>query len=142
VDNPEEENQRVLNEMIYRDDQILKDVLNPLSLYKHSPELFEVWLAMQRFHRFEEEKAKFEAEQAAMMGPPPMGPPGPGGPPGPPGAPPMPGVPPGMLPAPMGPEMFDPMMQAQMSAAGGVGMEAPPGISGIGGQIPGGMIPR
>ena len=134
VDDPEEENQRVLNEMIYRDDEILKDVLNPLSLYRHSPELFDVWMSMQKFKRFEEEKRRWEEQQMMQQGPPgppPMGPENGG-------MPPMPGVPPQMAPAPMGPEMFDQMMQSQGSAAGGAGQQRVPMIPGAGGQIPGG----
>jgi hypothetical protein len=125
VDDPEEENQKVLAEMIYRDEDILREIFNPYALYKHSPEMFEIWLAMQRFKRFEKRQAELEAMQMQQQAPP--------------GVPPMPGVPPDMTPAPMGPEMFDPTGQAQASAMGGAGMERTPGIPGIGGIIPGGL---
>lgn len=134
VDNPEEENQRVLSELIYKDEDMLRDILTPHALYKHSPVLFKTWLAMQKFRKFEEahQQAMQQQQQAMMMG-------GGGGPPG---ASPLPGTPPTMVPAPMGAQPFDALLQARASAGGGVGQQVPPGVSGIGGQIPGGMQPR
>jgi len=113
IDNPDRENERVLEELIYGDSEILKEYLVPLSLARFSPDLFQIWLA---------DRARKQA-QAQMA--PPAPPPSPPGPPHP-GIPPAPGIPPQPAPPQFGPAVFVPSEQA----AGPAGM-GPEGVSGL-----------
>ena len=111
LENPDAENDRVLEELIYQDDELVREYLVPLALAKFSPELFQVWLAR--------EGRRMKAEQSAATSP---SPPTPGEPtiPG----PPMPGMPPGPVPPPFGPG-FDAAAQAEAASAGAAGVEGP-----------------
>lgn len=116
MDNPERENDRILAEGIQMHPTAV-EMLMELSLKKNEPEWYEVWKGI---------KAK-EAQQ----------PPTPPGMPGPQGGP---GLPPEMMPPIQQAGMTDPLaglIQSLGSAAGGMGLGgAPPGIPGIGGQLP------
>lgn len=105
LDNPDLENERVLEELIYTDEEVLKEYLTPLALARFDPELFEVWLAREGRKRREA-----EARQQAEAGPPH------------PGAVPAPGMPPQPAPPQFGPGVFSPLDQAQGAARGPAGM--------------------
>lgn len=112
LEDPTRENERVLNSLIYQDEDIMKEILVPLSLWRNDPELFEVWATMT-VHKIEEQirqQQEQEQMQAAM-----------GSVPGAAGMPPVPGMPPTAAPAQFGPEIFDALQQAMGSAAGGAG---------------------
>jgi hypothetical protein len=131
LENPEREEERVIAEMIMMDERVMKEIVVPATLRRADPRLFQAWLISK--------------ERELMQPPqPPQGPPGaPPGPPGmPPGMPPAgpPGMPPGVVPPPMQPQAagggpMDLLAQALGSAAGGAGMQRPPGIPG-GGALP------
>lgn len=108
LDNPDLENERVLEELIFTDEEILKEYLTPLALARFSPELFEVWLAREGRRRKEEELKQQQA-QAAPQAPHP-------------GAVPAPGMPPQPAPPQFGPGVFNPLEQAQGAAQGAAGM--------------------
>ncbi|WP_040669092.1 hypothetical protein [Nitrolancea hollandica] len=109
LENPERVNDRVLHDLVYLDEQVVKNVLVREALRRTDPELaaiYEQHLAQQQ------------------MQPPPGAPPA--GPTG---------LPPGVLAPPMQANPNGPMdllAQAAASAAGGVGMERPTGIPGAG----------
>lgn len=121
IDNPDLENDRVLEELIYLDQETVRDYLVPLALARFSPELFQIWFARQMRER-EAARAQQAAGQTGGRVPP-GGPPGP--PPGPPpgaphpGAPPAPGIPPQPAPPQFGPdvnEMINLIAQASGAA--------------------------
>jgi len=127
LENPQRENERVLIDLINMDEKALKALVK-LTAKRTAPEMYEL---LQ------------QVEQEEKMAPPggPGGPPGgPPGPPGmPPGGPPMPGMPPQMMPPIEQSAMQDPLamlLQSAGSAAGGAGLQTPPGLPGIGGQLP------
>lgn len=127
LDDPDKENERVLTDLVFLDDEVIK-VFVEAALQRSEPELYQLWL-----------KAKERATAAGAPGgepPHPGGPPLPGGapPPAPPGLPPdlappppapagPPGLPPSVLP-PIMQTAADPMaaiLQSLGSAAGGAG---------------------
>lgn len=118
IENAERENQRVVEDLIYMDEEIVREILNPLTLFKNNPDLFEAWAAMKEHQR----RVRSE-ERASETG----------------GMPPVEGMPPGPVPAPLGPEPFDALEQARGAAAGGADFERPEGVGGIGGLLPGGL---
>lgn len=126
LENPDLENERVLEELIFRDEELVKQYLTPLALARFNPELFQAWLSREgRRMRQEQEQAAQSQALQQLMGQ--LGGAGgaPGGPPTIPG-PPMPGMPPTPVPAPMGPVPFD--AQAQAEGAATAGQEILPGI--------------
>ena len=123
IENARKENAKIIQELPYQDPEFMRGFLVPYMLFKTDPEMFALWMAMQRF------------KQASS---PPTPPPG-AAPPEPSGVPPFPGVPPTVAPAPMGPELFDAMAQAAASAAGGADQRREEGLPGIGGIFPGGL---
>lgn len=110
LENPDAENDRIVEELIYQDDELMREYLVPLALARHDPELFQVWLAR--------EGRRLRLEQQAAQAPP-AGPEGTGLP-----GPPMEGMPPGPVPPPFGPG-FDAQAQAEGATAGAAGMEGP-----------------
>ena len=130
MDDPERENDRVLAEGIQMHPTAV-EMLMELALKKNEPEWYEVWKGI---------KAKEAQAPPATPGGPPGMPPGP--PPG------MPGLPGGVAPPGLPPELMPPIQQSMAtdplagllqslgSAAGGMGLAAPPGIPGMGGQLP------
>lgn len=134
LENPDRENDRVLNDLVYQDPNLMQQLLVPLSLYRNNPELFEVWVAMQAMQAQQQQQQQMMQTMGGAPGGPPAGPSGPGAP-GPlpaPGAghapgPPVPGTPPMPVPAPMAPNHnpFDHMAHAQASAHGGAGVPPP-----------------
>lgn len=110
LENPDLENERVLSELIFTDDQILKEYLTPLALARFNPDLFQIWLARESRKRQE----ALEAQQAAPPGPPH------------PGMPPAPGIPPQPVPPQFGPAVFIPSEQAEGASRGPVGLGPEP----------------
>lgn len=126
IEDPAREHERVVNSLIYQDEEIVKELLVPLSLYRNDPELFTLWATMMVNKIWQALEQQRKQEQAQMG--PPDAPPGGPSVPGLAGIPPMPGMPPTPAPAQFGAAPFDPMMHAGASAAGGVGLQAPPGV--------------
>ena len=119
LENPERENQRVLQDLIYQDEDLVKKGLVPAALARANPDLFAFYMMSKQ--------QELMAQPGQEAGPP-------GGPPGggPPGMPPPQG-PPGLPPTaaqPIGHPGADPFMQSLGSAIGGAGMGPPPGIGG------------
>lgn len=135
IENPQEEIDKILKSLVYKDEELVKNVLNPRSLYYNDPELFQAWAFWTHFKNTMGGGGQNGGGSPAPALPP--GPPG-GGPP--PGAQPLPGTPPTLAPAPMsGSPNFDALRQALASALGGAGQQRQPGVSGLSGQIPGGL---
>ncbi|MCC6629678.1 MAG: hypothetical protein IT340_20050 [Chloroflexi bacterium] len=123
VENPGRENDRVLAELMYLKQEVV-DMLTEYRVAKDMPELYPL---------YQEAMAKKGAPPSS--GPPPGLPmppgAGPGGPP--------PGLPPTVLPPIAQAAALDPaalLNQSLGSAAGGLGIPAPQGLPGIGGQLP------
>jgi hypothetical protein len=114
LDNPDLENDRVLEELIYTDEEILKEYLTPLALARFDPQLFEVWLAREGRRRREEELKRQQQAQEVPH----------------PGAVPVPGMPPQPVPPQFGPGVFNPLEQAQGAAQG------PAGVGPVPPQVP------
>lgn len=125
LENPTQENQRVINSLIYQDPGIMKELMVPLSLYHNDPELFEIWATMmvnklrEQIQQQQEQQMQ-QAQQASAAAA--------GSIPGAAGMPPVPGMPPTPAPAPMGPIPFDGMAHAQASSQGAAGMLRQPGM--------------
>lgn len=115
LENPERENQRVLQDLIYQDEDLVKKGLVPAALARANPDLFAFYMMSKQ------QELMAQPEQQPAGGPP-------GAPPGmpPPGPP---GLPPTAAP-PIGQPGADPFMQSLGSAIGGAGMGPPPGIGG------------
>jgi len=119
VENPDQENDRILEELLFTDQEIMKDYLVPLSLARFDPELFQIWLAREARKRLEVQKREQESQEvmdrlASVHGPEMGGPPHPG-------APPVPGIPPQPVPPELGPEVFDALRRAMGSSRGPTG---------------------
>lgn len=126
LENPQRENERVLSDLVYMDEDARK-ALTEVAIKRTDPDVYEVF-----------KKARAALPPAGPPGMPP-GMPGPEGPPGPP--PPPGGLPPDVMPPMQQAIMNDPnalLNQAMASAIGGAsqGPLTPPGIPGIGGQMP------
>jgi len=129
IKNPERENFRILDEMMYKDEEVMKSVLVPWSLYRNDPMMFQVWQTVQQYHQLQQQ----------TQVPPGAPPPNPSGLVGNgTGAPPTPGIPPTLLPPQFGPAPFNALQQAQGASAGASGLQRAPGVPGVGGLIPGG----
>ena len=126
VENSEEENNRVIDELIYKDPDVLKNVILPLILYRTDPMMFEMW---QTFQQYQQQQKQTPPQLPA--GAPPGGPAG-----APPGQP-LPGTPPTLVPPQQGGQLFDALQQALGAAQGGAGIPRQPGVSGFGGLLPG-----
>lgn len=126
LENPERENQRVLQDLIYQDEDLIKKGLVPAALARANPDLFAYYMMSKQQELF-----------GQQQGGPPQGPPGapPGMPPGPQGPP---GLPPTAAP-PIGQPGADPFMQSLGSAIGGAGLGPPPGIGGAPMPLPPGL---
>lgn len=122
LENPERENDLVLTDLIYMDENAVKNVFTPLALFRSDPEHFLLW-QLSKQH-------ELMTQGGGGGGGAPMGPGGrpPGPPMGPPGGP---GLPPGVMPPIMQPGA-DPMAQSIGSMLGGMGMTRPPGLPGAG----------
>ncbi len=130
IENPDRENERILEELVYTDQELMKEYLVPLSLARFDPELFQIWLAREARKRLEAQKAKEESESrlerlSSVHGPEGQGPSGPpSSPPGQaphPGVPPVPGMPPQPVPPEFGPEVFDMLRRAMGTSRGPTG---------------------
>lgn len=120
LENPERENQRVLQDLIYQDEDLIKKGLVPAALARADEDLFMFYMMNKQLDQQQQQQGGG----------------GPGGPPIPPGGPAQaPGLPPSAAP-PIGQPGADPFMQSLGSALGGAGMGPPPGIPG-GGGMPG-----
>lgn len=108
VDDPVQMNLDVMYELIYQDEEMMRELFMPLAL-KSDPEVYA------RFKRKERERMEMEQMQAMMGGGGMMGPPGAG----------TPGIPSEMLPPPMQaapmPGAGDPAAFAALAAAGPMG---------------------
>jgi hypothetical protein len=118
LENPERENQRVLTDLIYQDEDLIKKGLVPAALAQANSDIFGFYMMMKQ-------------QELAQSGQPPQPPP-PGGPPGMP-PPQAPGLPPTAQP-PIGQPGANPLMQSLGSAIGGASAGGPPGI--LGGPMP------
>ena len=106
IENPELESQRILQEKIYMDEDVVKDSLVPLALARADADMLQLYM---------EAKTRREMQQP----PPGMGPQGQQPPAGPQG-PPQGGMPPNVVP-PIAQMGADPMLQSLGSAVGGMG---------------------
>lgn len=125
IDNPGRENERVLTDLIYLDEEIVK-ALREVAVKRTEPELYAAYTKQMA-------SQPPPAPAAAMPGIPPGLPPGEMPPPSP------PGFPPNVIPPIQQSQMTDPnalLLQSLGSAAGGAGMQQPPGVPGIGGLNP------
>lgn len=140
IDNPEREQERLLHDMMYLNEEMVEKFFIPLTLAKITPELVEAYQSFM--------------SQGQGGGMPPGMPPGMPGLPGPQGMgppPPPPQMGPGGIPmqapqqrtginpetiSPLAQMGANPLTQALGSAMGGMGMQSPPGISGLGGILP------
>ncbi len=132
LDNPSRENERVISDLVYMNEELINNVLIEKVLEGSDPWLYSAWL---------------EHKQEEAMKPPEGGPPGmpPGG--APPGMPPgmegmlppspSPGMEQGLPPETLPPNMqgMDLLLQSMGGAAGGMGAQRPEGIPG-GGALP------
>lgn len=124
LENPQRENERVLADMIYMDEDVMKKGMIPAALLAQDPALYEMYMALTQM-------PEPPPQPGAMPNPEglPPGPPQPGGPP-PPGGPEMMGLPPGVQP-PVAAPGADLLLQSLGSALGGAGLGPPPGVSGV-----------
>ncbi len=122
IENPDQENERILEELIFTDQELMKEYLVPLSLARFDPELFQVWLAREARKRLEakkqEEESRVRMERLSAIHGPEVGPPGQAPHPG---VPPVPGMPPQPAPPEFGPEVFDALRRAMGASRGPTG---------------------
>lgn len=123
LENPERENELIISELVYRDQELMREFMLPMVLSKTRPELLPFYfLARMR------EQAREQQQQQAPQAP---------------GQPPVPGLPPNVLPPQIAQMLPQQMVQhSAASAAGGMGVVAPPGVPGAGAMpVPPPLIP-
>lgn len=152
IENPDKVQDRLLHDMIYMDEETVKNVFVPLSLFRTDPELFQVYLMSKLMAAGGPGALGSGGQPGADSAPSGPVPGGPGSPP-PPALPP-PASPGGLAPrAPqpggLAPETLppvaqpgaNPLVQALGSALGGAGLSRPPGAPGAG-ALPVRLPPR
>lgn len=126
LDNPERENDRVISDLVYMDEDVIKNVIIEEVLQRSDPWLYDSWMR----HKYATERKQAEAEQEQPSGPQQV-PPGMEGMIGPGGAPGMEnGLPPDAIPPNM--QGLDALLQSAGGAQGGAGLRRPQGVPGAG----------
>lgn len=120
LENPSRENKRVLTDMVYLDEDVMKNGIIPQNLMEENPELYQLYMQ----HRAQPQPPPMAPGMDAGGGVPP--PPQPGGPP----VPGMEGLPPGVVP-PVAQPGADLLLQSLGSSLGGANAGPPPGVSGV-----------
>lgn len=129
-DNPHATRKRAMADMIFRNEDYMREVEIPLRLYETDKTRFYWYMSWLNNKKMTEQMAAMASAQPPMGGP---------MPPAPPGAPPGPGLPP---PSPlMGLDPQTLLQQSMGSAIGGAGGGLPPGLQTIPG-VPVGSIPN